>query len=141
MADGIEFDFSELTRLAADIDEAADNVMPLIETALGVTSLRIKRGAARKVSRRRHFRQAAGAIDYDVRHFAGFGGASAESEIGFDKDREAGALGNLTEFGAPGSPNALTPGNELASTLHDEEPDFVRGVERAVDDALRKVGL
>lgn len=141
MADGIDFDFSELNRLAADLESVPKNIPKFLESALKFTSVRIKRGAARKVGRRRHFKQAAAAIDFDVKHFKGFGANIIQSEIGYSKDRAAGQLGNLVEFGAPGSPNALTPGNELVSTLHEEEPDFVKGVERAVDDAHKKAGL
>lgn len=141
MADGITFDFDDLNRLAADLELASKDIGPFLDSAIKFTSVRVKRGAARKVSRRRHFRQAAAAIDFDVKHFKGFGAHVIESEIGYDKDKAAGQLGNLVEFGAPNSPNALAPGNELVTTLHEEEPDFIRGVEKAVDDAMRKAGL
>jgi hypothetical protein len=138
VADGIEFDFSELNKLAADIDIAADGIAGPLKVALNVTSNRIKRAAQRKVGARRHFRQAARAITFDVNSRK----RSLESEIGYEKGRGGAAhLGNLIEFGAPGSPNALTPGNELASSLAENEEDFMRGVLRAVDDAMRKADL
>lgn len=138
MPDGIEFDFSELNRLAADLEHAAGDIEPFLKSALNVTSLKIKRGAQAKVGRRRHFRQAARSITFDVSSRK----VGLESEIGYEKGRGGPAhLGNLIEFGAPGSPNALTPGNELASTLREEEADFVKGVLRAVDDSLKKAGL
>lgn len=141
MTDGVRFDFSDLSRLAADLDAAADDIEPFVVSAVKFTSVRIKRGAGRRVSRRRHFKQAAQAIDFDVTRFRGFGAAVVKSEIGYDKGRTAGALGNLIEFGAPGSANALAPGNELVATLREEEPDFIRGIGRAVDDSLKKRGL
>jgi hypothetical protein len=146
MADGLTFNFDDLDRLAADLESVPKNIGPFLESAVKFTSVRIKRGAARKVGRRRHFKQAAAAIDFDVKHFKGFGAEVIQSEIGYNKDKPVGdkfpgALGNLLEFGAPGSPNALTPGNELATTLHEEEADFIRGIERAVDDAHKKAGL
>jgi hypothetical protein len=141
VADGISFDFSELDRLAADLESAPKNIGPFLTSAFHVTSLRIKRGARAKVRRRRHFKQAARAIDYDLKRFRGFGASIIESEIGYNEGSGVGQLGNLIEFGAPRSPNSLTPGNELATTLREEEADFVRGVERAVDDAMKKAGL
>jgi hypothetical protein len=141
MADGITFNFDDLDRLAADLESVPKNIGPFLESAVKFTSVRIKRGAARKVGRRRHFKQAAAAIDFDVKHFKGFGAEVIQSEIGYNKDKDEGRLGNLVEYGAPGSPNALTPGNELVTTLHEEEPDFVSGIEKAVDDSLRKAGL
>jgi hypothetical protein len=138
MADGISFDFSELDRLAADLGKVADSIEPFVKSALNVTSLKVKRAAQAKVGRRRHFRQAAGAITFDVEARRG----GFFSDIGYDKRRGAGALlGNLVEYGAPNSANALTPGNELATSLRDHEADFVYGIERAEEDARRKAGL
>jgi hypothetical protein len=141
VADGITFNFDDLDRLAADLESVPKNIGPFLESAIKFTSVRIKRGAARKVGRRRHFKQAAAAIDFDVKHFKGFGAEVVQSEIGYNKDKDPGRLGNLVEFGAPNSPNALTPGGELVTTLHEEEADFIRGIERAVDDAHKKAGL
>lgn len=141
MPDGIDFDFSELTALAVSFEKAAQNIDPFLMSAVKFTSVNIKRAASRKVGRRRHFKQAAQAIDFEVKRFSGFGVNIIQSEIGYDKQKPAGELGNLVEFGAPGSPNALTPGNELATSLHENEEDLVRGVGRAVDDALKKAGL
>lgn len=138
MTDGISFDFSELDRLAADLGKVADGIEPFVKAALSVSSLNIKRAAQAKVSARRHFKQAARAITFDVESRRG----GFFSEIGYDKRRGAGALlGNLVEFGAPNSPNALTPGHELASSLRENQEDFIRGVERAEEDARRKAGL
>lgn len=137
MSDGIEFDFTDLHKLAADLDAAAD-AAPLVKKALHVTSKHVKDGAQEKVSRRRHFRQAARSITFDVTERK----SSLTSEIGYEKGRGGAAhLGNLIEFGAPGSPNALTPGGELVRTLREQESDFIRGVLAAVDDTLKRRGL
>lgn len=141
MADEITFDFSELTELVADLGAAPAEAVPAVGSALQYTANRIKRGAAAKVRSRRHFKQAAAAIDYELTGFSGFGANVIAVEIGYDKHRPAGALGNLIEFGAPGSLNALTPGGELITTLHQEQPDFVKGLGKALDDAHKRVGL
>lgn len=141
MADGLSFDFSEIDRLAADLESVPKNVGPFLTSAFHFTSVNIKRAASRKVGRRKHFKQAARAIDYDLKRFSGFGARVLESEIGYDKHKPAGELGNLVEFGAPNSPNALTPGNELLQALRENEADFQYGIEKAVDDAMKKAGL
>lgn len=139
---GITVDFSELDRLAADLGDVPAEAEKTLKSALQFTATRVKRGAARKVSGRRHFAGAAAAIDYEMKGFTGFGAHVLEVEVGYNESRGgASKLSNLIEFGAPGSPNALTPGNELQRTLHEEEEDFVRGIGRALDDAHRKAGL
>lgn len=137
MADGASFDFSDVLKLAADIGEVADDVEKPVKTALNVTSMRVKKGAQQKVRRRKHFAQAAQAITFDVTATR----SGIESEIGYEKGRGAGKLGNLIEFGAPGAANALTPGNELQRTLQEEQEDFTRGLEIALDDVMKAKGL
>jgi hypothetical protein len=139
--DGISFDSSELDRLAADLESVPHSIDPFLVSALKFTSVNIKRATSRKVGRRKHFKQAAQAIDFEVKHFEGFGVHIIQSEVGYDKGKPAGELGNLVEYGAPGAANALAPGNELLSSLRENEADFVRGIERAEQDARRKAGL
>ena len=142
MADGIRFDFSELDRLAADLGSVPKNIGPFLMSAVKFTSVNIKRASRRKVqARHKRFRAAVPAIDFEVKRFSGFGVDIIQSEIGYNKDFDGGRLGNLLEFGAPGAPNALTPGNELASSLRENEADFIKGVERAEADARKKAGL
>ena len=133
-------DFSELMSLAADLEEAPDNLPKYLGKALGVTSKKVKESAAKKVSGRKHFSQAASAIDYEL---TGYSGAVSgmSSEIGYNKDKAAGKLGNLVEFGAPNSGNQLSPGGELQAALQENEGDFETGVSAAVDDAMKEAGL
>lgn len=140
MADGFNVDFSELDVLAADLDRAVEGIEPFLVSAIKFTSVRVKRSAQAKVRRRKFFKGGARAINFELKKFRGFGASVIQSEIGYDKDK-GGAIGSLAEFGAPGSPNALAPGNELQRSLHEEEADFQKGVERALDDALKKAGL
>lgn len=128
MGDSFGLDFSELNKLAADLGTVAGKAGPKLRSAIEYTSVEVKKGAQQKVGKRRHWRQAAAAIDYEVKVAASLGGSSITSEIGYDKDKPAGKLGNLVEFGAPGSPNALTPGNELQTALHEQEADFEKGL-------------
>lgn len=156
---GVEFDFSELTKLAADLETAPDNLPKHLSKALHVTSRNVKESAQKKVrGRAKPWRQAAGSIDYDLDGFSG-SVSGMSSEIGYNKDKGAGALGNLLEFGAPRAKKhillkggrtvkvtpeqalPLAPGGELQAALHENEGDFVTGVEAAVSDAMREAGL
>lgn len=137
---GLSFDFSALGALAADLESAPDALPKHLGKALGVTSRRVKESAQKRVRGRKHFRQAASAIDYELSWYSG-SVSGMSSEIGYNKDRPAGRLGNLVEYGAPRSGNRLSPGGELQDALHENEDDFQRGVEAAVSDALGEVGL
>lgn len=142
MVDGATFDFHELNVLSADLGEVAATAGPFINSAVQFTSTRVKEAAQKKVSKRKHFKQAAHTIDYEVKTLQAFGVSVIQSEIGYSEDRGSSAeLGNLVEFGAPGSPNALTPGNELQTSLKENQEDFVKGLARATADAERKAGL
>lgn len=55
-----------------------------------------------------------------------------EAEIGPDKDRKQGALGNLMEFGS----NNNVPQNSGGRALRAEEPEFIRQMQKIADDLL-----
>ena len=133
-------DFSELMKLAADIESAPDAVPKYLRKALDVTSIKIKEDAQASVRGRKGLGHAAAAIDYEL---AGSSGSVSEmsSEIGYNKGKGAGKLGNLVEYGAPNSGNQLAPSHDLGNALLNNESDFEKGVEAAVSDALREAGL
>lgn len=133
-------DFSELMALEADIEHAADALPKYLRKALDVTSMKVKKDAQATVKGRKGLGHAAGAIDYELE---GSSGAVSEmsSEIGYSKDKGAGKLGNLIEYGAPNSGNQLAPSHDLGNALLANEGDFVKGVAAAVDDAMKDVGL
>lgn len=133
-------DFSELMELAADIDSASTALPKYLAKALGVTSKKVKESAQDRVRGRKHFKQAASAIDYELDGYSGTS-SGMSSEIGYNKGQPAGNLGNLVEFGAPSSGNSLAPGGELQAALTENEGDFVRGVEAAAADAMREANL
>lgn len=141
----INFDLSELTQLAADLGAVPKNAGPFINSALQHTAVEVKKAAAKTVGRRKHFKQAAASIDYDVATFQGFGASVLKIEVGYNRGKDVGHLGNLVEFGSPGNPATnlpqLPPGNDLANALHDNEADFQKGLEIALRDAEKKAGL
>lgn len=135
-----ESDFSELMSLAADLESAPASLPKYLRKALDVTSIKIKKDAQASVKGRKGLGHAADAIDYEL---DGSSGAVSEmsSEIGYNKDKGAGKLGNLIEYGAPNAGNQLAPSHDLGNALLANEADFVEGVARAAADSLGGVGL
>lgn len=76
----------------------------------------------------RHAPSLSDAITYDLKSF---GAGRHEAEIGPDKMRRQGALGNLIEFGSINNP----PHPAAARAALREEPRFVRAAERAGEKA------
>lgn len=141
MPDHIEVDFTEVMKLADDFDKVAVGLTKLIPKAVKASAQRIKNRSQAAVRGRRHFAQAAGAISYDLLGYMGFGATAVDAEIGYDKTRRAGGLGNLIEYGAPNSGNQLSPGGELQAALEAEEDEFVIEVEAAVAKAMNEYWL
>lgn len=138
MTDGIDFDFSELNKLGADLGEVPIIAAPNIRSAVQFTATLVKKEAAKSVGRGR-WSAAAAAIDYDLHGTTGarLGGISAE--VGYNKGRAGGPLGNLREFGAPAQNTG--PSNDLLKALGNNQADFQKGLEIALKDAERKAGL
>lgn len=141
MADTIEVDFTELLELADDLEAVAVGIAKLVPKAVEVSARNIKDHARAAVRVRRHFAQAANAIDYEMLGFQGFGSTAVDAEIGYNKQRRAGGLGNLIEYGAPNAGNQLAPGGELQAALGAEEDDFLIHVEAAVAQAMNEYFL
>ena len=134
-------DFSELYQLAADLEDAPDNLPPFLAKAIGQTSKRVKDDAQKSVrSRDKRLSHAASAIDYEL---TGTSGAVSgiSSEIGYDKGKSGGPLGTWIEYGAPNAGNHIAPSHDLGNALMNNEDDLVKGVTAAVDDAMREAGL
>lgn len=160
--DEIDADFSELIALQMDLEEVAETAGPHIRKAVEATAFDVKKDAARKVGRRWLLRQAAAAIDYELKGFQAFGATVLDAEIGYNKDKPNGRLGNLVEFGAPRAPEVilaknkrgekywmpkkgtrkpLHPGSELQGALQDNEDNFTERLDAALDDAMREANL
>lgn len=130
-------EFDELMQLAADLEQGGEAISGNVRKAIQVTSNKIKQDAKASVQGRKGLGHAAGAITYDATESP----SGVQAEIGYDKGRGAGKLGNLIEFGAPNSGNHLAPSHDLGNALLSNEGDFVHGLERAVDDAMKASNL
>lgn len=91
-------DMSEVNKLAADLAAASFATLPMAEKVLEVGAVKIKKDAAKRIkSADRHGRLPAypSSITYDTTTK----GVSVEAEIGPDKNRNQGPLGNVLEYG------------------------------------------
>lgn len=127
-----DFDFSELNALAADLGDAAD-ALPNVKKAVQVTANNVKTAWRGKLQGSSTLPALPYAVSYDVKADRG----GVEGEVGFDKGKPQGPLGNISEFGTMNNPPR---GFGLAS-LEENQADFVRGIETAIDDTLKAAGL
>lgn len=145
MSDGVRIDTSDLSRLAADIGKAPSKSGRTLRQAMEVTAKNIRDTARDKASGLEHAPAFPASITYDVganhsllRETFGSGGADTiMAEIGPDKDRPQGALGNLLEYGSVNN----SPRGIMHGALQENQADFEKGIDKAIDDALKAVGL
>lgn len=119
---------SDADRLANDLAAAPFKAVPLAAAVVKKAAQNVKDhmvNEARSNGTYKHFHRS---ISYDVR--LGFGGI--EAEIGPDKDRTQGALGNVLYFGT--SKNA--PVLDINSGLRAEEEAFAENLADAIERAL-----
>jgi len=149
-----DIDKSELDKLAADLGRAPRASGPFLRKAIEVTARNVRDTARENATGMAHAPAFPYSITYDVGAdydqsigqavmsviAGGIGSAQAttlRADIGPDKDRPQGALGNLIEYGSVNNP----PQGIMHGALQENEADFERGIEKATDDALRAVGL
>lgn len=154
MPDGFTIDNSELDRLSADLGTVPENAGENIVKAVTVTARHIKDDWRDEAKGMAH----APAFPYSVGYDVGVGfdmtlaqsaravveggisaavGTTVTAEIGPDKGRAQGALGNLIEFGSVNNP----PQGLGHGALQRAEADFERGLSLATAEAERQAGL
>jgi hypothetical protein len=132
-----DFDFSELNRLAADLGDVPKKSGPLLRKAIEVTARNVKDSWRSKLKGSQTLPGLPAAVSYDVSTFQGFGVSILQAEIGFDKTKPQGALGNVSEYGTP----TVAPRGFGHAALQENQADFEKGIGIAVDQALGEVGL
>lgn len=120
----ITFDTSEVRKLAADLGAIPAQVHPEVRQIVSKGALNIKQDWAKRWTGLSHVPHLPGSVNYDLKDSP----AGVEAEIGPDKGRRQGPLGNLLEFGSIN--NAPHPGGGPA--LAAEAPKF----EKALADVL-----
>lgn len=117
----------DLARLVVDLTKAAAGATTASAAVVAKGALNIKNDARANVAKTApvHNAHALNAITYDL------GPTGLEAEIGYDKDKRGGSLGNILEFGSRKNP----PHRDLGLALDAEEPRF----EAALDVAAGKL--
>lgn len=128
-----DLNFSEIDKLAADLGTVARETQPNVRKALEVTARKVKDGWRDKLKGSATLPGLPGAVSYDIEE----PGGSVEAEIGFDKGRRQGALGNVSEFGTP----TVGPRGFGLATLEENQEDFIKGISKAAGDTLGDSGL
>jgi hypothetical protein len=128
-------DFSEIDRLAIDLGDVGPLAGRFVAAATTVTARKVKDTWKDKLEGSSTLPALPYAVTYDTAVFQGFGVSQIQAEIGFDKDRNQGALGNVSEYGTP---TVTGRGYGLAS-LDENKGDFEHGLELAAADAAQAV--
>lgn len=128
--DRIGFDGHDLDYVITSLDEASA-VLPAETTkVVGKGALNIKNGARKRVRGLKHARRYPSAIDYDLYTT----GRGAIADVGANKDKPQGALGNLLEYGSVNNP----PHPHIRPAAEEEMPRFQVAME---DLAVKALGL
>lgn len=128
-----DIDATEFHRLAADLGKVPSGSGPNLRKAIEVTARHVRDDWRRNGTGMAHAPAFPFSVTYDIEGDRD----RIEAEIGPDKDRAQGALGNLIEFGSINNgPQGLGHG-----ALQANERDFEVGIDRAIDDALKAAGL
>ncbi len=111
---------SAIRNLAGELERAVADAEREFEQVVSRGALQIKQGWQRRWRGHPHIPHLPNAINYDLRRR----GTVIEAEIGVDKSRRQGPLGNIIEYGTV--KNAPIPGG--APALDMERPRFERAV-------------
>lgn len=129
-----DFDFSDITKLAADLGAVSSETQPNVRKAVEVTARKVKDSWRNKLRGSGYLPGLPRVVSYDIEQ----PGGAVEAEVGFTKHSGQGDLGNVSEFGVPGRTGPR--GFGLAS-LKENEDDFVKGIGLAVDGTLKEADL
>jgi len=118
--------------LAADMLKAAAEAIVVSRAVVQKGALNIKTEAKVNVLKSAPTRNAHAhtAITYDTE----IGKASIDAEIGYDKDKKPGRLGNLLEYG--GGRDFSPPHRDLGRALDNEQPRFEASLAAAIEKLL-----
>lgn len=130
----IEVDFSDFTKLAADVSKIAPGAEKTLKQAVEVTSRNVKDAWNGKLYREGHAKRTGRAITYDVTVTRD----SIEADIGAVRGsgRQAGVVRLLENGSINNGANGYG-----AAALHENETDFETGISKALDDAFKQAGL
>lgn len=115
----------ELRAFAADLGKIASKALPDTDAVLKKGAQNIKDDLVADARGSKHFKGMAGSISYDSM----YGMGHAKYEIGPDKSRRGGALGNIYYFGTSRGGGT----GDLEGPLARETPNIERELNKLVD--------
>lgn len=132
----IDFDFSEVTKLAASLGEVADGAGGFIRKAVEVTARNVDRDWTKPLQGSSRVPQGPKSITYDIKGGEAIRGSEISAEIGPELTGQGPIVGML-EYGTP----TTGPRGFGAAALQQNEGDFVKGILLAIGDAEKAAGL
>jgi hypothetical protein len=126
-------DFSELDILALNLGDLGPLAGKFVASAVTVTARKVKDTWRDKLKGSETLPALPYSVTYDTAVFQGFGVTQIKADVGFDKERAQGALGNVSEFGTP----TVTGRGYGIASLEENQADLERGVEIAARDAAQ----
>lgn len=121
----MEIDFSQVDKLADDLDRVPEETRPKVRAVVSKGALNIKNEMRAEASGHPTYRHFPRSISYDLT-------GDLEAEIGPDKALIQGALGNLLYFGTSKTGGVL----DINGPLKREEPRFVDALANVLEDVL-----
>jgi hypothetical protein len=119
---------AEFEAFAADLAEAPARLAELLPPVVSKGALNVKTAWRANASGNAHAPHYPASITYDIEERPG----SVSAEIGPDKNKTQGPLGNILEFGTSKNP----PHNDGGRALAAEEPRFIEACETVAEQAL-----
>ncbi len=123
-------DFSELSKLAADLTQAPQEALKRVRQAVEYTATELKRDWAQGAERTGLDSYAA-SVDYDIN----YPGGAVEAEIGPNHGKRQGKFGFVEDGGGKVRSDPQHAGRDA---LRANEDDFYRGLDIALYDATEK---
>lgn len=118
----------DINRLAADLADASLKASVAVRAVVQKGALNVKTDARRLSSGMAHAPHYPRSIGYDTK----FTASGVEAEIGPDKSKPQGALGNLLEYGSVNN----APSAHLGPALDIEGPKFVKAIADVAEDLI-----
>lgn len=121
---------TELERLAADMAKAGPLVVRDVRGVVAKGALNVKNDWRRRA--KRTARDTSRAYPYSITYDVAIGAHVVAAEVGPDKGKRQGPLGNLIEFGSVNNPPTL----DGQKALDAEEPKFLAAMQALAERAL-----
>ena len=116
---------AELRQFAIAVGHIADGAYEDVDAVVTKGAVNVKSEMIAEVSRSRHFKGMAGSITYDQQNTRGV----IKREIGPDKGRRGGSLGNIYYFGTSRGGGS----GDIEKPIRSEEPRLLSAMHALVD--------